>query len=356
MAEETSEHIEKNLKKEITIFTHQSVALDGLFLIAIFFVLYFARELFLPIFFAFIFYFLLYPIVAFLKRTCYIPKFLGAVIIILVLLFILSYGIYYLSREAKEWIDNAPHLEQILNQRLAKVSDFIKRPFPILGEILHGSTGPNVQPGWINTIFSNTWNLLIEFFAMLILLYFLLASENFFLKKIISALVTSHKKREANAVVMQIEQEVWKYLFTRTLINIGVAIFVSLMLWAYRIPNPILWGVMAGILEFIPFIGGCISLIVITIVCIVSFDNIWHIILPPISFFVFISLEGNLLVPYVLGRSFVLNQVAVILAIFLMGWMWGAMGTFLAIPLLMTMKIIYDNINKNNLLNELIID
>ncbi len=347
------------LKSLQEIVFHQSSAVKLLLVLATFYTMYFTSDLLVPIFLAFLTSFLTIPIVNFLREKLHIPSAIGSALIVLLILFIVGYGFYFLSSQAQEWASSGQEIINVLNQRINALTSLFKKPMKVLATIfqdiessLNLSVNQSISANLFNIVFTNTWTFLMEFFMTLIFLYFLMASKNFFLTRIVKIVLHTKREKEADAIVWQIESEVWLYLFVRTMTNIGVAIIVSAMLWAFNLPNPILWGVMAGILEFIPFIGALISTTVILLISVVSFENIWDILLPPLSFFVFISLEGNLFVPYMLGRSMTMNKVAVVFSIFLFGWIWGVVGSFLAVPLVMTIKIILDNINIDNFMND----
>jgi predicted PurR-regulated permease PerM len=339
----------------------QSLVIKAFFLLAVVFTLYFASVLLVPIFLAFLLYFLLIPIVKFLKRNLRIPEAFGSALVILGLLFILGYGFYYLSLQMQEWISKGPEIINTFNQRVSTLAYFLRKPIEFFSSFsqsikntLNLSFNPKEPTSLLGIFFSNTWSFLVEFFIMLTVLYFLMASKNFFLTKIVKILLHVKRKKEANVIVDQIEEEIWHYLFIRTMINIGVAIIVSLIFWFFNLPNPILWGILVGILEYIPFIGAAISTIIILFISVISFDNPWTMFLPTITFIIFIALEGNFLFPYLLGRTMTINQVTVVLSIFFFGWIWGFIGSFLAIPLLTTIKIFLNNINEDNFMNELL--
>lgn len=348
------------LKTIDSTLDEQAISIKGLFILALFYTLYFARELILPILFSLVFYFLLYPSVSYLKNKLRIPRFIGALIVLLTLLGIIGFGFYYLSIQAKEWIKSVPDLITSLNKKLDSFEFFFRNPLKIfsylsdfLENTLHLSTNFSVEQSWTGIVFTSTWQFLIACAISLTLLYFLLASENIFLSKVIKVF-SGVRQKKADTIVQQMEDEIWKYLFTRTMMNVGVAVTISLLLYLFGVPYPILWGVMAGVLEFIPFIGAMISLIVITIVSIVSFENVWHILSVPFLFFLIISIEGNFLVPYIMGQSLILSQVSIVLGVFIFGWIWGVWGAFLAIPLMMIIKIISQHLSKEDSTTELL--
>lgn len=345
----------------LSILRKESTASRGIFVLALILFLYYASSLLVPLFLAFLFYFLFNPFVRFLRYQFYIPLYVGSAIAILILLIIVGIGFFYLSLEIKSFINNEQMIISGLTRKIELFSNFLKRPIEIFTDLkerikylLNLSIQPNVTPNIFGSLFSNTYEILLELGMWIILLYFLLASGDIFLNKIIKSLLATTRKSDAIKIARLIEVEVWRYLFLRTVINLGFGVVVSLFLYLFGFPNPLFWGLLAGILEFIPFIGAGISLVLILIVSILSFENIWYILSVPFIFFVLVSIEGNFIAPYVMGRSLVLNKVALVLGIFFFGWTWGVLGTFLAVPLMMTFKIILENVDQNHFLNEIL--
>ncbi len=142
----------------------------------------------------------------------------------------------------------------------------------------------------------------------------------------------------------QIQKDISLYLLTVTMINAGLGVAVGTAMYGLGMPNPILWGVMAGCFNFIPYLGAIASAIVLTLVASVTFDQLGHILLVPVVFIVLNELEGMIVTPAVVGKRLSLNPVAIFIWLLLWGWLWGIPGTLLAVPLLAVIKIICDNI------------
>ena len=119
---------------------------------------------------------------------------------------------------------------------------------------------------------------------------------------------------------------------------------ISTVMYFLQMPAPILWGVLAGVLEFIPYIGVVIGTILCAITSLIVFNDATQILLPPISFFVITSLTGNFIVPLVLSRSLTLHPVIIFTGVIFGGWMWGVTGALIAIPLISILKIFCNNI------------
>ena len=346
----------------------QSTATMGLFIITLFYSLYFTRELLLPIILAVLLYFLLHPFVQAVKKL-HIPSQIGATLVLLTFMVIISLGFYSLSHQADAWMDKAPEIFNTADHKMENLLAFMKKPIDIASKmkeqitsLMNFSGSEDIQSVkitqsyYLGFIFSNTWKFFIGFGMSVILLYFLLASESYYLDKVISSLSGIKQQKAATLIVKETQEKIWNYLFARTMINVGVAIVVSIVMYLIGMPNPILWGAIAGIFEFIPFLGALISLTIVTVVSIVSFGSLFHIIAAPFSLFAILTIEGNFIAPYIFGRSLTLNTIAVILSIFFFGWIWGILGTLLAIPMIMTIKIFMDNIRPSSFVSRVLSD
>jgi predicted PurR-regulated permease PerM len=178
--------------------------------------------------------------------------------------------------------------------------------------------------------------------TMFILLYFLLASGDLFLLKLVKVMPTLQDKKQAVEIAHKIQQQISTYLFTVTLINSGVGLAIGVAMYIIGMPSPVLWGVMAGLLEYIPYLGATVGISVVTLVAIFTFDNLGHALLAPAVYFGLVAVEANLIVPMVLARRLTLNPVVVFTGLIFWGWMWGIIGILLAVPILATFKIFCD--------------
>jgi predicted PurR-regulated permease PerM len=109
-------------------------------------------------------------------------------------------------------------------------------------------------------------------------------------------------------------------------------------------PNPVLWGVMAGSLNFIPYLGAITSATILTLVALLTFEEVGRAVVVPLVFVVLTSLEGLIVTPTVVGRRLSLNPVAIFIWLIFWGWLWGIAGTLLAVPLLAVLKIVCDHV------------
>jgi predicted PurR-regulated permease PerM len=330
----------------------RSIALSGLFLLAVFGTLYVARSVFMPIVLALLLSFLLAPLVSGLARL-HLPTPLGAALVLLAILAVVGYGAYWLSGPAAGWIEQIPQslerLEtkvQTMKESVAEISQATQQVETLAkGAPEQGTPVVEIKrPPLIGTLFSQTLEAGAAIVVTIILLYFLLASGNLFLQKLVRVLPRFKDKRTAVTIVHQVEKDVSLYLLTMTMTNAGLGIAVGMAMYGLGMPNPILWGVMVGCFNFIPYLGDIASTIVLTLVASVTFDQLGYILLVPVVFIVLTSLEGMIVTPIVVGKRLSLNPVGIFIWLLLWGWLWGIPGALLAVPLLAVIKIICDNI------------
>lgn len=337
----------------------RTIALKGLFILACFYTLYFARAVFLPIVVAILLNFLLAPFVRALKKI-HIHESISAFVLILVFLGAIAYGFYNLSNAARQWLAQEPQNFEIIYSKIEllkkPVESSIKGFFNIRQQIensgkMIGAQQPAVvtvkstDNSIFNWVFASTSEFLTQLGLIFFILYFLLASGDFFLKKIVEILPSMRKKKEAIIIAREIKDQITNFLVVKTLTGIGLAVVIAMTMYVLKMPYPILWGVMAGVFEFFPYIGVVVGTILCTLTALFVFNDLNQIILAPLSFFLITSATGNFIVPLILSRSLALHPVIVFVSVIFGGWMWGVVGALIAIPLLSILKIFCNNIH-----------
>ena len=333
-------------------FDIKSVALTGLFVLAVFYTMYFMRAMLLPLVLALLLSYLLAPLVRALGRIRIGPPF-AAALVLLSLIGLLIYGISFLSEPAAGWIEKAPYSLHQLQQKLLPLKKPIEKVAQATGEI-DKLTSPE-QPQKTQTVVVKRSAFAEAFFTqgpefvasttvMFILLYFLLAYDGVFLTKIIRITPRLGDKKRAVSIMREIESQISRYLLTITLINIGLGVAVGTTVHFLGLQNPIMWGVMVALLNFVPYLGALTGIICMTLGAVLSFDSLGYAMIFPASYLIIAILEGNFITPWVLGRSLTLNPVLILIALAFWGWMWGISGMILAVPILATFKIFCDHI------------
>jgi predicted PurR-regulated permease PerM len=335
----------------------RSVALTGLFVLAAFYTLYFCRSLLLPLVLALLLWLLLSPVVRGLKKL-HIPEPLGAGLVLLALLGSVGFGIYQLSGPASDWMQRAP---ESLRAAEVKLRD-LKRSVQKLGRateqverIADVSPAPasrapvvavSVQstPTLRERLVSQATDLVTDAVVMLILLFFLLASGDLFLRKLIRVLPRLEDKRRAVDIARQVERDISGYLSTVTMINLALGVAVAATFALIGVPNPLLWGAMVTFTNFVPYLGPAINYGVFAMLGLLTFDTVPRMLLPVGLFLVLNVLEAYVLSPMILGKRLTLNPVVLFVSLTFWGWLWGIVGAILAVPIMVVFKIFCDHL------------
>ena len=338
----------------------RSIALTGLFVYSSLLVLYVGKAIVLPVFVALFLNLLLAPLMRGLQKL-FIPAPLAAGGILLILTGGVVLGITQLSTPASLWLDRAPEAFKQVERRFETIKQSVLEMGKATKALERVASLPETQRIQEVEVKTNslggllvnwTTEFLLGLVSSMILLYFFLASGNLFLEKLVKVLPRFSDKRRAVEIVRGIEGNISSYLLTVTGINAGLAIVVSLSMYLYGMPNPLLWGAMAGILNFIPYVGSVIGLGAMTLAAAFNFDDLSMVALVSGTYFFLTALEGNFITPYLLGRKLTLNPVVILISVLFWGWLWGLIGALLAVPIVASCKIICDQIEPLNSIGE----
>ncbi len=346
-------------------FEVRAVALTGLFLLAFFYTIYFLRSLLLPLVLALLLSYLLRPIVRALAKVKIHPL-LGSALLLISLVGAIGYGASFLAAPASGWLEKAPYSLEQLKNRLTPFKKPIAKVAQASGAIENltnaataaepaNETSAGAAPAKPQTVevkshplserlFAQTTEFLISAVTMLILLYFLLAYDGVFLAKLIKLMPTLSDKKRAVSIAHEIESQISRYLFTVTIINICLGIAVGSAVGFLGLPNPIMWGAMVALLNFVPYLGALTGIVCMLLGALLSFDSLSFALIFPATYLFLATMEGNFITPFVMGRSLTLNPVLVLLSLTFWGWMWGIVGIILAVPILAAFKIFCSHI------------
>ncbi len=333
----------------------RSFALTGLLLLACFYTLYVAEGFFAPLVLAIVFNFFLSPFVRVLGKLR-IPEAAGAGIVMLACLSAMGFLIYEFSGPVTEWVERAPRIMSNIStefQKLKKPVDKVTQATEQVSKMAQvgtpdqGKKPAEVElrrPGIFDGLFSKTRDAILELTVFLVMLYFLLSSGDLFLRKLIHVLPRFEDKKRAVTIMRQIEDHISKYLLTVTMINICLGAAGALAFWALGMPNPALWGGLAFLLNFIPYLGALAEIVIVGLVAAATFPHFSHALLVPACYLAIATVEANFFTPYVMGRRMTLNPVVIFVAVTFGGFLWGILGVFLAVPALVMLKIFCDHI------------
>lgn len=333
--------------------TPRSLFLGGIFLLILLCCIHAASEIVIPVVLAFVLKLVFQPIVRFLGKWK-LPQTMIAGIIIIALLSSIGILGTMLSGPAASWAEKLPHGYPQLQERLNFLRTPVEKTQKILiqADDLTKGAGPKVMPVAVqgtrlsDKVFTGTQAIFGGLFTTMLVLFFLLASGDTFLRRLVEVLPRFKDKRQAVDISQAIEQDISSYLLTITAMNACVGVATAVMMRLYHIDDPILWGALAFLLNYIPIMGPIICMAIFALVGLLGNAEFLPALLPAASYYAIRLLEGSFITPMLLAKRFTLNPVLVILSLVFWYWMWGVAGAILAMPMLAIAKIICSRIER----------
>ncbi len=344
------------------------LALTTLATLAVFYTLYFAASIILPFVLAIVLFLLLSPMMRVLSIRLRLPRPLAALLLIL-LLFMVVAGIgAAISVPASGWIAKAPDSLPMLEKKLGFLREpinFVQHGIKQLTQLMQRSgdsetelhplvpevpaspvPGPSMSSlsSVGGSILATTGAAVGQVFTVMLLLFFLLSSGDTMLRRLVEVLPTWEDKRRAVQIAGEIERNVAGYLATITMMNALVGLFAGTEMWLLGLPDPLLFGTLAFLLNYVPIIGPVIGIVCFFFVGLFSLDNFIAALLPAGIYLGIHILEGETITPMLLARRLTLNPVLVIASLLFWDWLWGVPGALLSVPLLAVFKIVCDHL------------
>jgi predicted PurR-regulated permease PerM len=324
----------------------RTLALLGLLSIAVGCVLYLARVVFIPLTFALMLSFLLSPAVTWLEHRR-VPRSVGAALVVTLLLGAGTFAAVELANPAADWIARSPGVLQTLERKLRpwrrpvkSVSELAQRVERIT-QVEERRAPQEValeKPGILSTALDTVWTVVAGALVTLFALYFSLLTGDVLLARVI-AWVPDLSQRRTAEVILSIQQGMSRYLRTVFAINFVLGCAIAVAMYVLRMPNPFLWGALAMLVNFVPYVGPFVGILTVGAVALVSFDDMTAALWPPLFYLALASVEGNVLTPLILGRTTELDPLVIFVWLLVWGWLWGIAGAIVAVPLLMLIKL-----------------
>ncbi len=337
-----------SLANRIRTAEFRSVAVSGLFVLAVLYTLHLARDLVLPIVLALFLSLLLLPVVRLLRRLR-VPAPVAPALVLLLLVAGGGTTLYNMWTPATEWVARAPQDLKVLQGRVRKIIRSVEQVTRTAAQVdeitdVAGSDAPQValrQPSLSETLFGGAWHLLAGGVVVLVLAYFFLASGDHFLRKLPRVMPREEADRVI-AIVQETEAQISRYLLAVTLINLGVGLVSGVVFALLGMPTPVLLGALAAVLNFVPYVGPITMAVLLTMVALVTFPEPGQAVPPPLAYLALHALEANFLTPHLLGRRLPLSPVVIFVSFLFWWWLWGVAGAILAVPIMVTIKIACD--------------
>jgi predicted PurR-regulated permease PerM len=350
----------------------QSTSMRILAALAIGALLYFAHAAFVPIALAALFALILVGPVEALHRLG-LPRSIGAIAVMTLLGCLIGATVNLLWTPAQSWWAGAPTTLRIIERKVRPISQFMSRVEaltsradqlaeasapparasersapngspPVVAEVPGGELAP--QPAHAPMavlIFDQTRNMVIGLVTVVMLMLFVLAGGPPMLARMSAALASDLQATHMLRVITAVRTELSRYYGGLALINFGLGLATAGVMALLGMPNVLLWGAIAGVLNFIPYVGSATTLVLLTVVAFVTFPNGGHVALVAACYLGLATIEGQVVQPLVIGRRLELNPMIVFLALWFGGWFWGVAGIVMAVPTLVALKVVSAN-------------
>ena len=318
--------------------------------------LYFAHAAFIPIALAVLFSLLLTAPVEALHRRG-LPRGASAIVVLAVLASLIGGSLNLLWTPAQSWWASAPKTLMMIEKRSRPVAQLMNRIEMLssrageIGVAQLPSTASlaviqkDVRESPPNSdmaveILDQTRDALVSIVTVTILVLFLLAGGPPMLARLSAALAIDLQSTQTLRVINAVRIEVGRYYGSIALINLGLGLSTAITMMLLGMPNPFLWGAVAAVLNFLPYVGSATTLVLLTVVALVTFNGIGHVVAVAASYLALATIEGQVVQPLIVGRRLELNPIMVFLALWLGGWFWGVAGIVIAVPTLLCLKVV----------------
>jgi predicted PurR-regulated permease PerM len=314
--------------------------------------LYFARGAFIPVALAVLFALLLSSPVEALHRKG-LARSVSALLILAIFLGLVGGTVNLLWDPAQQWLAAAPRTSLTIQRKLGPIARVMHRIDVVTSRAGHltdasASAAPAAPkaaaaPSDADELVAETRNALVATVTVVVLTLFLLTAGVSVLARMTAAFASNTHASHVLRVIEAVRGEVGRYYAAIAVINIGLGAATFGAMMGLGMPNPLLWGVLAGVLNFIPYVGSATTLIVLTLVAFVSFDGVERVLAVAGAYLILTTIEGQIVQPLFVGRRLSLSPVIVFLALWFGGWFWGVPGIVLAIPSLVALKVVAEH-------------
>jgi predicted PurR-regulated permease PerM len=326
------------------------ILLNTLVVIAVLYTLYFCRTLMLPIFVAGFIALFSSPMVGFLTRFK-IPQGMAAGVVLILLLFILGGAVVFLAAPAAQWLDSLPELANKISTQVTGISDRFNE---LVSQVVPNADGQSNAVGsaidaamvsTVSLLAGTTAMFLMQMTAVFVITYFFLVYGDNLLRNFVRAQSSFSEKKKSVAIFQTVREDISRYVLLVSMINLGLGVATAIIMTILGVEDPILWGALATILNFAPYVGPLVLSIILTGVGVLEYETWEMIVMVPGSYLILNFVESQLVTPTLLGQRFNMNPLLVVLWMFVWGWLWGVIGFLIAIPLLVCFKILSSHLN-----------
>jgi len=280
-----------------------------------------------------------------------VPRSVGAVLILVTTAAAVAGLIAIMWRPSQQWYQSAPHTLSVIQRKVTPVARLMTHIEDLTNRAGQVGTPNATEPAAVavtqqnaaRAVLASLGNSAIGLATFVIMTLFLITGGPPMAARMTAAFFDHLKANHVQRYIEKVRAEVGQFYVTTMLINLGLGIATTLLMMAWGMPTPYLWGALAVILHFIPYAGATAMLIIVTVVAIVSFDGLGHVYAVSLSYLGLATIEGQIIHPLLVGRRLEVNPLLVFLGLWFGGMFWGIAGVILATPILVALKVIAEN-------------
>jgi predicted PurR-regulated permease PerM len=301
---------------------------------------------------AMMFKLMLEPIVEGLRRIG-VPRMLSALVLVVGLPCLGAYALAPLTDPVGDWLQSAPRTFDRVERRLVplikplrnarQAADAVNDLTAVPGQ--HTEVVHVAEPNLLDRFASRLPSLVLGFSVTTFVTFFLLASGDAFQRKLATTGRSFAQRRRMIGMIRQIEAEVGRYLRTITAINVALGVATACLMWALGLAEPWMWGALAAILNFAPYLGPMTVIVALGLTGLASSDSLTSGLIPAASFLALATVEGQIITPAILGHRMSLSPLLVFIGVVFAGFLWGGVGALVAVPLLVAARIVFEHID-----------
>jgi len=307
------------------------------------------RDLLIPVVLAVLLALVLSGIVETLRRYR-VPRGVSALVLLLLISVAMGGVLHAVWTPARQWIESAPRVLRTIEHKTRSAQSVVRRIDAIArrasalagaGDPPGAAPAPAPPASWVSAmdVVESTSGVAAALLMGAALTLLLLAAGPPTLARMTAPIASEGRAVQALRVIDAIRVDLGRYYGTLALLNLLFGTATSLLMWSLGMPNPMLWGALAAVLNFIPYLGCATTFVILTVVAFVSFDGIGKTLLAGTSFLLLAAIEGHIIEPVFVGRRLDLNPIVVLVALWLGAWMWGIAGMVVALPVLVATKV-----------------
>ncbi len=326
----------------------------GVFL-ALPFVLSIGSVVFLPLFTAIVLTIILSPLADRLA-TFGVPNFVASLLALLVLIAIISLALTAVLRPAFSQFAEVPQMIERIGEHFSELSGMLGWLSQLNEQVsgLVGSEGGRevvlAGPSILQQLALATPIVVLEVLLTLLMAFFMIEARIRLRRRLLLDRHDFGASLKAARVMREVQDRVAAYILTVGLINVGVGVVVALGAWMLGLQAPIMWGGLATLLNFVPYIGPFAMAALLTLFGLGTAASPWVGLAPAAAYLTLHAIESNAVTPAVLGARFTINPVMILLALSYFSWIWGVTGALLSIPILLTITALFDHLGRPNLI------